>query len=317
MAAALALVAGACTSSSSPIAEPSTVVAETAVAEEPTSTPEPPTPTPVPVVVSNQDRITAALAQLEADVAAGEGPGHIAYDVLDQNINADGDVTFTLCTWTRDTVFDEVRDSLYRTTTSDTGDVTATHITTPLTTGDCLNTELINTAFDFIDQFDVAKTSWSLDPSSFASDERATVLMEAAARQRLEATMQRFVEDDIYFEPAFIGTDAEDNAVVDSRYRRFRIDGVPTIEVVVCRQMNAEFGRYRDGVLLDSEQPSDPDSIGPHTARSYELERSNNGEAWLLSGEQIRNWANCDIEALEAAYETWLGADGAFARLPQ
>ena len=302
----LALVAAACSSASTPVAEP-TVAAEspgpTATVEAETET-----PTPEPIAVSDEDRIAAALAQLEADVAAGEVEDVVAFDVLSERVN-DDTVTFTICAWAGDSAFDVVRDSVVATNVEDDGTIEAQHITSSVTTGECLNTELIDSAFAFIDEYDAAEAEWSRDPASFANDPRAGELLYSAAQERLAQVFDDLIADNVYFEPATPTGDARAVAVADIFIRRFQAGSQPVLELVVCREMAENYGKYRDGVLIDAFLPGD---VGPHSAVSYELVRTPQGDGWLLFGDQGLNWGNCSIPDLQASIQDWLGDDEQF-----
>lgn len=305
----LALVLAGCSSDPEPVAAP-TEVAETATV---VVTPTPAEPTSEPVIVSDDELAAAALAQLAADVAAGEIPDVMAFDVLDQKV-VDGDVTFTICAWAGDTVFDTVRDSLYRTTVDEAGAVSAQHVTTPLATGDCLNTELIDSAFDFIDEFDPVQAEWGRDPASFAGDERADVLLYPAAAERFTEVYQRLVDDDLYVEPPIVAGSVRNDLVAAALFRRFRFEDTTVMEIVVCRDMFSESGEYRDGVLIDDLKPED--FVGPHSPKSYELTRSG-AQSWLVFGTRSLVWSDCDqVDLAEAALE-WLGGQEGFEELPQ
>jgi len=310
------LVAG-CTSASEPLAsEPPTPTAfipnEIETAEPtPTIASEPDTPT-----VSDDELIAVAISQLERDVQAGEHKeGIIAFDVLDQSVDAEGIVTLKICSWTGDTVFDEVRTALFRTSVSVNGAASATNFTTPRTSGECLNSTLIDTAFEFIDEYEAVRAEWSRNPSSFATDERAESLLHPDAQLLVGELLQRFVDDGVYFEPGHVVGNAQEGAV-HLLYRRVRSEGSETLDFALCRPMNPKRGEYRDGVLIDDGKPADG-SAGPHVATAYELVVSPDpDQSWLVLGASSRVWADCDRDDLPQVIQSWVGRDVAFLPLP-
>jgi len=284
----LTLVAAACTGNS----DSATPTTPTPAGE--TSTPTvPEAPTAAPPLVTDEERIEAAIAQL-----AGEGPSDTyTYDLLDTKIDDQGIVTLTICAWTGNTVFDTVRDSLYRTTADANDTITATHITTPV----CLNTQLIETALDFIDEFDSYWADVSADPASFAIDPRTKdLLTERFESLALELT-DGWAADGVYFETASVAGDLPSGIEADMLFRRYPFEETRILEIVLCRPINPTAGAYRDGILID-DGGSDA-GPGRQSIKAYQLVPDPAARlAWRMAGDDALIWADC--------FETgdWVGA---------
>ncbi len=237
--------------------------------------------------------IEAAIAQLDAEVATGQGPSEtFAYDLIDSKIDAEGFVTLTICAWTGDTVFDTVRDSLYRTEVDTDGSITASHVTTPVAAGDCLNTQLIKSAFDFINEFDLYWTEIFGDPESFATDERTSRLGTEAYQLRAGEVTAGLVDDEIYFEPPFAVGDFQTDSAADVLFRRYRFEDLQILELVICRPMNTSYGAYRDGTLVDDGGSAG--NPGLHTIDAYQLIPDRGTETgWRMTGDERLLWADC------------------------
>jgi len=289
----VAMVLAGCTGTS-PGALPATSVPdETSAPQETvveTATVEVPTPAPL-VQVGDQERIDSVVAQFAVDVAAGEIPSVIAYDLLDAKIDDDGDVTLTICAWAGDSVFDRVRDSIYRTRVDDDGAVTATHVTTPLAAGECLNTQLIESALETIDAFDEFVADAGADPTIFDDDPRRNLLTDNFAASSGEL-YKGFVDDDVYIEGIRPPGPFADALVADLLWRRITVDGFSGLEIAVCRDMVPSRGIYRDGVLIDDERSED--SPGLHSIDSFQLAIDpDRPGSWLVSGRKTIIWSDC------------------------
>ena len=276
------------------------------------------TPLPPTASASSDNLIEAAVAQLNSEIAAGEGPSEtFAYDLLSTTIDDAGFVTLTICAWTGDTVFDTVRDSLYRTAIAANGSITATHVTTPVATGDCVNTQLIESAFDFINEFDKYWADVSADPTSFTRDDSASILMTEDYLQITESFAGTWLDDDIYFDNSFKGTDVRTAATADTLYRRYSANGLKILEVVVCRDMNPLYGAYRGGVLVeDSRSEEDP---GLHAVDAYQLVASQDRIGkFQLAGSDGLIWSDCFATGnWPSAANGWRTRDAFLAVLPK
>ena len=303
------LASASCSGSENDTAEATPVPTTSAVAEA--------EPSPTVAVVAapratNEQRIAAALNQLAIDVAGDEPispsiDSLIAYDVMDTTVNPKtGDVTITICGWPEGTVFDTVRANLYSTKTTSDGTVTATHITSPTGPGECLNTELINTALDHIDEFDVYWENMLTDPASFDPDRVSGTLFAEELVLRTSALTEGWVSDEIYFAEAFAPDgDLRSGTVADLLYRRYIDNDLEILEVVVCRNMNPASGIYRGGALIDDERS--PDAPGLHAVNAYQLVRANEpGSRWLVAGNPALVWSDClGVDDWAAAANGW------------
>jgi len=315
------LVLAACTGGSDDlaVATPAAVISG-----QPTSTalPEPdapvPTPTVAPPVVTDQDRVAAVTSAFDAAIEAGEAPeGLIAYDLLDSTVKDDGNVTLNICGWTGDTVFDTVRDSLWRTAVEADGTITATHVTTPLAAGDCLNTHLIDTALATAQQFDALWQEVGPDPTKFGSDPRPAELLTADYQRVVGETFGDLVVSGA----VIIGTRQAgpllDNLVEDVLWRAYVEDEVRVLELVVCRDMDPARGVYRDDVLIDDgRSEGDP---GLHSIDLFQLQPDPTAATgWRVAGGDDLLWSDClSTSDWPGAAGRWREASIAFERLSQ
>lgn len=277
------------------------------------------TPTPAAAAsASADDLIGAAIARLDAEVAAGDGPSEtFAYDLIDSKIDAEGFVTLTICAWTGDTVFDTVRDSLYRTEVEADGSISASHVTTPVAAGDCVNTQLFESAFDFINEFTTFWADISADPISFGNDDRASTLMTEGYLQIAESFTATWLDDDISFNNSFTEGDVRAAAIADTLYRRYSANDHEILEIVVCRDMNLLYGAYRDEVLIDdSRGDGDP---GLHAVDAYQLVASQDRRGELeLAGSDGLIWSDCFATGnWPGAANVWRTRDTPLEALPK
>ncbi len=109
---------------------------------EPTTSPSEPGGTLQLDEINDDDLIAAALAAYQA---APQPEGTIAWDVLNTSV-FENQVSFTMCTWDGLTANDATRDVKYITTITDGGTIEASNVQSSPTSGDCLNTQLIESA---------------------------------------------------------------------------------------------------------------------------------------------------------------------------
>ena len=311
----LAGLLAACTGGSSePAAEPIAVeptATVTSTQELDTDPTPPPTAAPDPAAsVTDNNRIAVAIAQLEAEVEVGAGPeGIIAFDLLDQRINDTGDVFLRICAWTGETVFDQVRESLYRTSVDTDGQVSAQHVTTPVAQGDCINTELIESAFDFIDAYEAFRTDFSRNPATYASDRRVDTLLSAGSGERFGERTDAWLTDGVTVEPSRTGR-VRDAVAGEMLIRRFRFEELVILEIVICGAMNPDHGIYRNGVLVDDNRDG---STGQDALNLYQLVADPSRDLRFQHfGDQGLVWSECDIDEYVEAANNWIPRDEEF-----
>lgn len=264
-----------------------------AVDPEPTAAPTPTAP-PVPgsaptatsvAELSDAERLEVAQQALDAQGARDL----IAWDVL--NASVDGDfVAFQLCGWTGVDAFDAVYRSNWDVSSGPEGELVAAEVSTSVDAGDCLNTELVDSAFDFLAEYESYWSEILRYPERFEADDRSERLHTAERYEDGAVFARRLVDDGIYGEfHSFDGTPL-DTAVTDILWRRFRSDERALLELAFCRDADPRNGFYRDGVLVDGRGSS---AAGPHVAHAYELERSEDGQRWVYAGRQGQVWADC------------------------
>ena len=285
-----------------PVAEtPTDVPAGTPVAEpEPSATPVPP---------SGDELLAAATAALEAD---GVEQQLMAFDVLGSEVRADGLVSFELCGWTGETVYSQVYESLW-TPTGATGDVTATELSTALTQGECTNTAKIESAFEFIREYDAFVRDYDLEPSIYFEDPRVDILISAETQSRARPLLQSRVADQLSVVSAAHFSTLPQSATRPLLQLSFRDQesGIDFFGLTACEQIDQDFGLYGpDGALLDDlRTDSDP---GEDTATAYLLLRSPETEfGWQLGGIFSRVWIDCTNDTdWVADVADWTAAQG-------
>ena len=246
--------------------------------------------TPEPVVVDEDDLIAAAIAAFDASPEPVE---IIASDVVDASVRDDGTVDLTMCTWTGETVFDQVREVLYRTTTNDTGTIEATLISSAPTIGDCLNTELMNSVLRFLREFDDYYRELLADPASLdKQDVGYQFLAQPDFADAVTAAVARWVEDDVSIRGVEYDGQMPESAVAPLMWRRYRVDESERFGLVACRAMNAEHGLYREDVLLDDFRRDQ--SSGEQSITHYIVERVPTEEAgWVVIEIDPQVWGDC------------------------
>jgi hypothetical protein len=280
----LAFVASGCASSSDGTAD----LAEVAPTAEVTVQPTPTTmPTTMPAPTSDA-LIAAALGALEV-----EGAGAlVAWDVLGSRVD-DDIVTLTLCGWTGDTVFDSVYSSLWVTRVVD-GEVVATELGTSVTEGECLNTELIDTALAFTRAYDEFYRLAAADPAAF---DRA--MAQAIVTDELLATLSERFEswqrDGLSGRADYLDSALPRSAIAEVLIRRSE----DVLEIVSCREMDPGYGVYRGATRVDDGRAGS--GGGTHGITRYALVRAETS-GWALHSIEERAWGDCFNTG------SWLGA---------
>ena len=287
---ACALLTASCTSGSE-VTEPATPVATEVVATEtPTVVAEPTaTPTPEPIVVTEDDRIAAAVAAFEADPHPSE---LIAYDYLEPLVSTN-QIRLTVCGWTGETVFDDVYQIAYRVgqTLNNDGegelDVAFESANTTLDT--CTNTELIETALQATRVFDNYWTGVVEDPTSFDENELPPIMSpELAALGR--DLVNDWVSEGLAYQNTFLDGELPGSAETEILVRSYTDEDVDLFELISCRQQSKAFGLYQGNVLIDDFRQDA--SNGPHGVAQYLLIRRDN--QWTTVGLQDRPSVDCN-----------------------
>jgi len=292
----LALIVAGCTSGSEPGADlaaqtATDVSAETPVpAETPaalTNTPDEPTAAVEPAELTDADRIDAAVAALDRDGTSGL----IAWDILDSTVRNDGNVTLTLCGWTGDTVFDQVYTSIWNIEDTIGTPALASEINTSPTAGDCLNTQLIDTALATVEEFEAYWVQVLAQPSSFKLDERSQAILTDDFFNAANDATDQWAEDGLYFSGLSAALPA-DAAVAEPLYRRFRTSADERLEIVTCRTMDSSYGAYIGDSLVDDGRATD--DPGLHTLDATVLVLSDDEPGlWLVELQDSLIWSDC------------------------
>jgi len=259
-----------------PTATPAVEEAEVAV-EDPTAAAE-------PIELSDEDMIEAALAAFDANP---EPETLIAWDHLNARVSGT-EVMLTMCTWTGDTVFDDVRTANY--TVTPDGDGTAKtrfNFSTRSGIDECLNTELIESALAFTREYDTYWGAVLEDPTTFDAEEAALFGTTEVVEVSGEA-VEQWVRDDLHFEGIALDADLPNSAAADILGRRFTIEGEESFELLACRAMDESYGLYQGEVLVDN---SKGDQVDSNSIVKYRLTRD--GQQWLLASREINVWADC------------------------
>jgi len=284
---ACALLTASCTSGSE-ITEPATPTAIDVVATEtPTVVAEPTaTPTPEPIVVTEADRIAAAVAAFEADPQPTE---LIAYDYLEP-LDSTNQIRLTVCGWTGETVFDDVYQITYRVgqTRNNDGKIDVAFESANITLDTCTNTELIGTALQATRDYDNYWRGVLEDPTSFDEAEAAQFmvgpLVESSALRVAE-----WVDGGLAFQSTERDGHLPDSSVTDVLGRRWTEAGIGILELIACRDLPNDYGLYQGDLLIDNFK--DANAIGEHATTQYKMIRQDG--TWKSLGTDGLVWADC------------------------
>jgi len=285
---ACALLIASCTSGSE-VTEPAPPTAtEVAATETPTVVTEPTaTPTPEPIVVTEDDRIAAAVAAFEADPQPTE---LIAYDYLEPLVSTN-QIRLTVCGWTGETVFDDVYQIAYRVgnTLNDNGKIDVAFESANTTLDTCTNTELIESALQATRDFDAYWTGVIEDPTSFDENELPPIMSpELAALGR--DLVNDWVSEGLAYQNTFLDGELPGSAETEILVRSYTDEDVDLFELISCRQQSKAFGLYQGNVLIDDFRQDA--SNGPHGVAQYLLIRRDN--QWTTVGLQDRPSVDCN-----------------------
>jgi len=268
-------------------ADPSatSAVEETEIAvDEPTATAE-------PIELSDEEMIEAALAAFEANP---EPETLIAWDHLDARVS-DTEVMLTMCTWTGDTVFDDVRTANYTVTPDGDGTPkTRFNFSTRSGIDECLNTQLIESALAFTREYDMYWTAVLEDPTSFDPDRDASFKTTERVRDS-QREVEGWIRDDLYWQGSVLDGQLPGSAVRDIVGRSFESSDNNVLELIACRTMDERFGLYQGAILIDDSRG---DRLESNSIVKYQLLRS--ADQWELLGRTTNVWADC------LSQESWL-----------
>jgi len=294
---ALVGLCASCTSGSS-VAEPlpTTVAAEVIaatvedeVAPTVVEAESDPTPTAVPVAISDEDRIAAAYAAFDADPEPAE---LIAWDFSEPRVNDAGLVSFSVCGWDGQGVFDQVYAAVYETSVDDDGAVATRRRDVAIGAGECLNTALIDSVFEFINDVDVVLATAFEAPGEFAVDAPSVVPFDSAYLERLLRSLEESASNQQSARHTAYGSGTlPDSAVLAPVWRRYRSEPSEILEVAACREMHPEYGIYRDGVRIDDRKGDD--LPGPHSISAYVIGRDAARNSWVLREAYDGVWGDC------------------------
>jgi len=296
------MVLSACASGSSVAQDPvasETAEVETPVVEEPTTVPteapaETPTevPTPEPEPLSDTEMIALARTTFDADPQPGE---LIAWDHLDATAFGDR-VRLEICSWTGDTVFDDLRTIEYEIR----ADGTANYLFDGSIPGDCLNTELIDSALAFTRDYDTYWASVLEEPTTFDPEVERQFSTDSGLEVS-ESLANGWINDGVHWESHSFDGDLPGSSIQPIAWRNYERDPLNLLELISCREMRSTFGLYRGNVLIDDER--DANAIGQNVIHNYQLARS--GETWLVAGVDILVWADCFAGDWLPALDAW------------
>jgi len=266
---ACALLIASCTGGSE-VTEPVTPSATEVVATEtPTVVAEPTaTPTPEPIVVTEDDRIAAAMAAFEADPQPTE---LIAYDYLEPLVSTN-QIRLTVCGWTGETVFDDVYQIAYRVgnTLNEDGEIDVAFESANTTLGTCTNTELIETALQATRDYDVYWTGVAAEPATFDEDQASRILTQEFI-ELIREIVAGWATEGLSFRNGFLDAAIPDSGVADPLIRSYTQNGFGVFEIITCRELPSGFGLYQGNVLIDDFTAGEPP--GPHAIVQYYFTR--------------------------------------------
>ena len=288
------LVAAACASGSEGEQAPAPTPEDGAASvPDPTATPAveetefvvaDPTAAAEPIELSDEEMIEAALAAFEANP---EPETLIAWDHLEARVSG-SEVTLTMCTWTGDTVFDDIRAANYIVTPDTNGDPkTRFNFSNGLFGQECLNTELIESALAFTREYDTYWGGVLADPTTFDPEEAAEFGTAEVVEVNTQA-VEEWVRDDLHFEGTARDAELPDSAVAEILGRRFLVQGEEYFELLACRTMDERYGLYQGEVLVDDGKG---ERVENNSIVKYRLARRD--EAWLLAGAETNLWGDC------------------------
>lgn len=297
VAAAMVLVIGSCggdgiASATGERAAPSAGAEPSSTAAAPTPTPVPPTPVPTPVPtpepVTDEELIEAAQAAFVEE----RSDEFVGWDFTDAELT-DGVVVLTVCAWTGFNAYDVAITVDVDVDAVVSGVVRTNLIGTGAAGGDCLNSELIESALAFIDEHDAYWRSVTSDPTTFDPTVQAPELLGEVHLATITPLVQGWAAQGARWEGLSFEGNLPESAVRPLLWRSFDAPTGPVLEVLACRDMDPRNGLYQGDELIAGGAPDDP--AGQNSITQYRLERSDAG--WKLVGGGVRVWANCFFDA--------------------
>jgi len=285
---ACALLIASCTGGSEVTQSATPVATEAVVTEAPTVVTEPTaTPTPEPIVVTEGDRIAAALAAFEADPQPSE---LIANDYLEPLVSTN-QIRLNVCGWTGETVFDDVYQIAYRVgqTLNDDGEIDVAFESTNTTLDTCTNTELIDSALRATRDFDNYWDGVAADPTSFDREEASSILTQESINFR-EPTVLEWQAQGLSYQNTFLDGQLPSSAITELLARTYVEEDLEVFEIIACRIMPVNFGLYQGDVLIDDFREGS--SNGPHASLQYVLVRRD--DTWKVFTVMERAWVDCN-----------------------
>jgi len=194
----------------------------------------------------------------------------------------------TMCTWTGDTVFDDVRTANYTVTPSDDGTPkTRFNFSTRSGIDECLNTQLIESALAFTREYDTYWGGVMRDPTTFDPEEAAEFKTTEAVQTNIEA-VERLLRDNLHWEGLNLDANLPDSAANHILGRRYTHDDREFFEVLACRPMDERYGLYQGDLLIDDEKVADSEG---YSIIKYQIRRFN--DRWQLIGTNTNVWGDC------------------------
>jgi len=169
--------------------------------------------------INDDDLIAAALAAYQA---APQPEGTIAWDVLNTSV-FENQVSFTMCTWDGLTANDATRDVKYITTITDGGTIEASNVQSSPTSGDCLNTQLIESAIATANFQEEFWESVARAPATFADSDVPAQLFTDFGFENSQTLANQWLADDVIVRGTRSGSIPED-LVAPLAWRRYSDD---------------------------------------------------------------------------------------------
>ena len=283
------VAAAACaggSSSAAPVVDPTVVeVVPTQVPTDGVATgvAEQPTAAAVPLELTEQQKIDAVLALFEEQP---QPPELVAWDHLDAQV-VGNQVTLRMCTWTGDTVFDELRVANYIVTPGQDGlaDVRLNFANT--INGDCLNTELIDSALAFTREYDRFYGSVLEDPTTFDPN-KAAQFETSELISRNQDGLDDWTRDGLYFQGHDLDGRLPETAVEAILVRNYSVPDDGYFEILACRDIEKSYGLYQGDLLIDDQKS---EFVYDHIIQKYQL--VNGSDGWLMAGAVTYPWSEC------------------------